>query len=806
MPVRERRSSRAAVRFWAAVASFVLIGAGLVAVTPTAVAAQDSVSASTYVQSNVAKTADLSQFRPGNVVSDAVFFDSSTLTEAQVQSFLESKVSSCRSGYTCLKDYYVQTRSIAADAMCGAYSGGGMERASRVIVKVAQACGINPQVIIVMLQKEQGLVTSTAPSSWAYQAAMGQGCPDTAACDTRYYGLFNQVYGGAWQMKRYANPPGTSNYFTWYAPGNTWNVLFHPNSACGRAPVYIENQATANLYYYTPYQPNAAALRAGYGEGDGCSSYGNRNFFNYFTDWFGSTQVPSGPAFSSLDDSTYVLSLDETGAIWAHPYEKSSVGQPVEVASGVDPTARLLPIGDVDGDDHRDLVVVSDGGVFLLRGDGRTFSARVPLDLDWGGSQTVTSAGDFDGDGTQDVFSVAENGDLQLWRGTGTGRFRAPIVVGWGWSVMDYISGGADMNGDGAVDVIARDTEGRLWAYYGRGDGRWAGRMQLGHGWSSMLDVFSPGDFDGGGFADVLALRANGALSLYRGRSDGSITTGGSVWDDGFAVAAAAMGATPRGLVAEHAGAGDLNGDGAADVVGLTDSGELRGYWGSGSGGWDGRGVLADFWDPADLVVAMGDFDGDGEPEIGRVDAEGALWLYSSTGSGELGEGAQIGVGWRGVDMLVGGIDFDGDGNVDLLAHADNGDLRLYRGNGAGRWIAESRPTVGVKWGVMDAIFYAGDFDGDGIGDILARRIDDGSLWLYPTNGRGGWNPARRVGASWQDMTAVFSPGDFDGDGYVDVLARTSAGDLRLYRGNGRGGWLPWRGVGVRWDVMAQIV
>ncbi|MGA1827654.1 MAG: hypothetical protein WAZ28_05330, partial [Microbacterium sp.] len=54
--------------------------------------------------------------------------------------------------------------------------------------------------------------------------------------------------------------------------------------------VYVQNQATANLYYYTPYQPNAAAIRAGYGEGDGCSSYGNRNFFQYFSDWFGATQ------------------------------------------------------------------------------------------------------------------------------------------------------------------------------------------------------------------------------------------------------------------------------------------------------------------------------------------------------------------------------------------------------------------------------------------------------------------------------------------------------------------------------------
>jgi len=289
----------------ATVAAGVLIGAGLVGVAPAARAAaidsaQTEVS-STGAVSSIVKTADLSQFKPGNIISDAVFFNSATMTEAQIQSFLESKVPSCRSGYTCLKDYVVQTRSIAADAMCGAYSGGGSERASRVIFKVSQACGINPQVILVMLQKEQGLITSTAPSAWAYQAAMGQGCPDTAACDSAYYGLFNQVYGGARQMKRYANPPGTSNYFTWYAPGKTWNVGYHPNASCGSGAVYIENQATANLYYYTPYQPNAAALAAGYGLGDGCSSYGNRNFFNYFTDWFGSTQSTGGDPFGGFN-------------------------------------------------------------------------------------------------------------------------------------------------------------------------------------------------------------------------------------------------------------------------------------------------------------------------------------------------------------------------------------------------------------------------------------------------------------------------------------------------------------------------
>lgn len=245
------------------------------------------------VGSSPASAADLSKFRPGNIISDSVFFDSGTMTEAQIQSFLNSKVSKCSAGYSCLKDHTQATTTRAADAMCAGYTGASSESAARIIHKVARSCGINPQVILVMLQKEQGLVLDSSPSSWAWTASMGYACPDTAACDTRYYGFFNQVYMGIWQLKRYGNPPGTSNYFTWFPVGKAAPIRFSPNAACGSANVTVENKATASLYYYTPYQPNSAALASGYGaSGDPCSAYGNRNFFNYFSDWFG---LPTGP-------------------------------------------------------------------------------------------------------------------------------------------------------------------------------------------------------------------------------------------------------------------------------------------------------------------------------------------------------------------------------------------------------------------------------------------------------------------------------------------------------------------------------
>jgi putative cell wall-binding protein len=332
-PVRRLRL-RAASTF--AIFTTLLLFVGVLVVAPAAGNAATAAAAS----AGIVKTADLSKFEAGNIINDAVFFDRGTMSAPQIQSFLEAKVPVCRSGYTCLKDWYDTSRTTTADAMCGPYAGGIRERASTIIYKVAQACGINPQVILATLQKEQGLVLHTWPSEWRYTIAMGQGCPDTAACDTRYYGFFNQVYGAAWQFKRYANPPGTSQYYTWYAPGKTWNIRYHPNVSCGSSPVYVQNQATANLYYYTPYQPNAAALAAGSGEGDACSAYGNRNFYRYFIDWFGSTQVVLDPC-RQPDEGTVAAGAGEFSVA------VSTLNARIGPSTQCEPVARTLAMGTV---------------------------------------------------------------------------------------------------------------------------------------------------------------------------------------------------------------------------------------------------------------------------------------------------------------------------------------------------------------------------------------------------------------------------------------------------------------------------
>lgn len=279
-----------------------------------------------------AAAADLTRFDPGYIISDSVFYNSRTMTGAEIQRFLDQKGATCVAGpdgTPCLKDFRSATTSRPADTRCtGAYEGSADESAATIVYKVGQACGINPQVLLVMLQKEQGLVTASrnALTATRYRSAMGFRCPDTAPCDPAYAGFANQVYSAASQLRNYANNPASYNH----RAGRVNNVRFHPDAACGSSAVTIVNQATASLYNYTPYQPNAAALAAGTGTGDACSAYGNRNFFIFFSDWFGSTIDPFDAPTGRVDAirtsrlgitvDGWALDRDTTAPIAVHVY------------------------------------------------------------------------------------------------------------------------------------------------------------------------------------------------------------------------------------------------------------------------------------------------------------------------------------------------------------------------------------------------------------------------------------------------------------------------------------------------------
>lgn len=257
-------------------------------------------------------------WRAGRIMDDSIFYNKSSMSIAQIQQFLSAKVPTCdtwgtqsyagttRRAYseargvtfplTCLKDYHENTAT-RENNLEGRAIPAGAKSAANIIWDAAQQYNINPQVIIVLLQKEQGLVLDDWPWPIQYRSATGYGCPDTAACDTQYYGFYNQVQNAARQFRRYASFPNEYNHVA----GRNNSIRWSPNGSCGSSTVFIENTATASLYNYTPYQPNQAALNNMNGTGDGCSAYGNRNFWRDFNNWFG-TSFGDGFVLAISDD------------------------------------------------------------------------------------------------------------------------------------------------------------------------------------------------------------------------------------------------------------------------------------------------------------------------------------------------------------------------------------------------------------------------------------------------------------------------------------------------------------------------
>ena len=268
-----------------------------------------------YLQKN-SQAADMSRFDPGNIMSDSVMMNKDSMGVQQIQAFLDSK-NACNNTNTYMASWYphLQYNIQNGRFVCMAQERFNGKSAAQIIWQVSQEYTINPQVLIVLLEKEQGLVSDTWPNYIQYRTAAGFGCPDTAPCEAQYFGLENQLRHAANLFRSVLNG-GWSNY----PVGNTY-VQYHPNAACGGTIVNIQNRATSALYRYTPYQPNASALAAGYGTGDGCGAYGNRNFWLYFNDWFGdSTKItPSTPP----EPAVSVTSADLLGmSVQTHVQDK----------------------------------------------------------------------------------------------------------------------------------------------------------------------------------------------------------------------------------------------------------------------------------------------------------------------------------------------------------------------------------------------------------------------------------------------------------------------------------------------------
>lgn len=224
------------------------------------------------------KTAHADAFNQNDIMDNAVFDDANSMTQAQIQSFLNAFPNSCLSNYSAPypSDYFTY---------------GANAPASAIIKQVSNLWGINPKVILTTLEKEESLVTGNAGcDSWRYNSAVGMGCSDTGPCPSAgYAGFSQQVTKGMWQLM--FNRERSEGNLAWGDNGSIYYGGFMTPGTYSRqsgspatyydgiatidgSPVTMSNGATAALYTYTPHFA------------------GNQNFQAIFNQWFGSTHFP----------------------------------------------------------------------------------------------------------------------------------------------------------------------------------------------------------------------------------------------------------------------------------------------------------------------------------------------------------------------------------------------------------------------------------------------------------------------------------------------------------------------------------
>jgi hypothetical protein len=507
--------------------------------------------------------------------------------------------------------------------------------------------------------------------------------------------------------------------------------------------------------------------------------------------------------------------------------------------------------GDVNGDGYSDVIVGAErydhgqddeGRAFLYYGSvsGLELAPAWAAESDQAGAHfgsSVGTGGDVDGDGFFDVIVGADDytspavseGGAFVYHGSALGLAADPDWTAEGGQAFARFGGAVatagDVNADGFADVIVgapryadpEADEGRAYLFYGSALG-----LEAAPAWTAEGDlvgayfghaVGTAGDANGDGFADVIVgaygysspENNEGRIYVYHGSAGGLGPT--ADWTD-------EPDAADQNLGYSVGTAGDVNGDGYADVIvgaPLADAAAGRAYLYRGSAVGLGPAPYRTLPPPVPgammgwSVGTAGDVNGDGYSDVIvglynytlDADGEGAAVIYAGSPNGiglipSWGQSPGEEDVHYGASVATAG-DVNGDGFSDVIVGApwvdaellDEGRAYVYLGSAEGPtyvldWIAQAEGNQAeAQFGFSAGS--AGDVNGDGYSDLIvgapffdSGEEDEGRAFVYHGSADG---PS--LAADWtaegDQANALFgfsvgTAGDVNGDGFSEVI------------------------------------
>jgi hypothetical protein len=241
----------------------------------------------------------------------------------------------------------------------------------------------------------------------------------------------------------------------------------------------------------------------------------------------------------------------------------------------------------------------------------------------------------------------------------------------------------------------------------------------------------------------------------------------------------------------------DFNGDDRSDILVRDPMGAIHFLDGTDAGGFTAGLTLN--WANTATIVGTGDFNGDGRqdfllgPAPTSNDSSLLISALQTVGAGfqpDWESAVTLPGGWH----VVGAADFNNDGRTDILLRNDDGRVDEWLIGPPDATIvdvpdAPFRSSLVIDPGPAWKVAATGDFNGDGLGDILWHN-DNGVLvdWLGKAGGGFTDNAGTflvNAGAAWH----VVGTGDFNGDGRDDILWRNDSGSLVDWLGQANGGF-----------------